>query len=496
MPAIILILLIAMFSLSLWANPGQSGCDILLRTPYGKLMRMFALTGTLTAEELEDLAKKEEPTNPFAKHDRTIGNQAFRRVVNRDMTDSDLLANWPATRKALAELATRMRKAEATVDQASEKTKPVFNPKLVASYGPGEFNFLFNPVTNQMIAWKTRFRPTEAYNGTAYFVHDLKTHKRTVGRLGRFAEIFVSKSGEVWSAAVHRNSQIVVLRWPSRTPHVILPFNGEGNFTFFETPNGEMLLADSTNSNGLFVYDVTLANNPRTFLATEAEKHRIKVNFHVSQSGQVYLASPADLSTRVYRLENDHFAEVGKIKRTPGPRNTFLAMTTDENDAIYLGEAVETREGYRVLKLVNGRLDELFSREDLSGNGHTAVFHWNSKGELILGLSRIWSEKIFQLVNISDPSAPEIKVAMDSQMEVRPSWFKLPNGQEVIALSPHIGRPMVIDATDGTVLWTASIHGNSNNQPVWMQGPDGKIHLAFDIKGGVQIYDMWRSDHD
>ncbi len=73
-------------------------------------------------------------------------------------------------------------------------------------------------------------------------------------------------------------------------------------------------------------------------------------------------------------------------------------------------------------------------------------------------------------------------------LEVKPAWFKLA-GQEVIAVSTHRGRPMIVNADDGAILWTALVHGESSNVPVWMQSPNGSIHLAIEAVGGVQIYD-------
>ncbi len=206
----------------------------------------------------EAVARGDAPSNPLLREEKNIGNQAFRRVIDRALKTQETLTAWPGTRKALSLIAEQIRKNQSSVDQARVDTKHVLNPKLVASYPGGLFHYVFNPVADQLIVWKSASMPIS--RGSAYFVHDLKTRKRTMGRLGKFAEIFVRKNGEVWSAAVNRENQIVVLRWPSKTPHMTLPFKGDQNdLDLFETPDGRMILVNSTTMKGVYAYDISAA---------------------------------------------------------------------------------------------------------------------------------------------------------------------------------------------------------------------------------------------
>ncbi len=128
---------------------------------------------------------------------------------------------------------------------------------------------------------------------------------------------------------------------------------------------------------------------PKALLEDSGGELRTTVTFHVSRKNNVYFATPMSGITRFYRLEKDRFTEIGTAQYGNGPENNHTIMTTDANETLYFGRAINTKEGYGAWKLVNGKPEEVFARGDLNTGGHSAVFHWNTRGELILTLGGI-----------------------------------------------------------------------------------------------------------
>lgn len=498
--SLILILLIAMFSLSLWAQPPTPvDCEILFQTSYGRIIRMLALAGHITPDQLSDLIKEPKPTNPFQRLGKNEGNVTFRRALEREMKTEDAIANWSETRQAFVTLVAEIKQKNESEGDAKISAEPIFNPKLYAQSTHAKFFLTYNKTTNQLIA--LREGVASRANRSAYFTFAMTTRKTTVGHVEKNPTIFVRKSGEMWTAGVNNKKEIVVRPLNSKTSHVIAPFVVNTNLEFIELPDGRMLLHNASEMSGTFLYDVTDPAHPRELLKEDddEEKHEHMSAFHISAKGNFYFAAANRQGTRVYRLIDGELKEIGVIQRSREPRAGNWThppvLTTDADEVLYVGEAVRGNKGYHVVKFADGVRTVVLSRPDIEVEPNSAVLHWNSKGELILFLSDEYRKKEVYLMNVLDHTVPDINIPVADYLNVKPSWFTLPDGREVIAAIPVLGRPIVFEAHTGTTIWQGPSVATEHNRPLWIKTPDGKTYLVFDTLDGVQVFDVWRGEN-
>lgn len=484
------LILLGIFYLSVWANPN---CEIRVQTSYGRIIRMLALNKFITPDELRELAQKNEPTNPFHRREKMPEHVAFREIIDREIKREVTSQEWLAIKAEFERIVKQLEQGGSQEDQAREETRGVLKPKLYATVGPQGYRFKFNPLRNEVVGWKAHFI-SEPHN-TPYYIFDIeKKEKKIVGELHRNATILIRRNGDVWTAGVSRRDEIVVRNLTTRKLVGVLPKNGDVQLDFFETSSGRVILANATDANGLYVYDVTGRNTTRTLLEYPGDSFRNRAVFYESPNGEVYLAASAKSEMVVYRLVNENLTPIGRIAITASPQNNHVIIATDADGGVILGHAIDTKNGYRLVKFIDGKTREIFSRGDLDGTAHSATFRKNSVGDLILTLSRSWDKKLVQIVNVSNSRAPEIKIGVESQLEVPPEWYKLPDGNEVLAISSHGNSLLIASPLDGTIFWKSSkARGNSIHPPLWMPTRDGKILLGVDTSEGLQIYDMWMS---
>ena len=442
----------------------------------------------LTTDQLQDLAASTEPIDPFVKQGNRLQNISFRQTLEKALKRRETREKWAETRKAIALMAGAAVQSELQVDRARIQTNSVFNPVLIDSVPVRSKNsakFRFNLKKEQLIVMEDGegvTHPTTLYlkTGTQVPDHELEGYN----------DMIVRKNGEVWIAGSVAD-KIVVKKFPGDDVHFSIDAADSVLWALYETPTGRLFLSISFARRGLLVLDVTDKNKVAELMNDPRPTFKVPV-FYVGKKG-VLMATAKDDLTEVYRYSSGQMMSLGEIHGSRDKART-VSLTADANGNPIVGEPIENDNGYQVTKLVDQEPETIFREANLKVNGHGAILQWNRMGELILAIPGTHNSPGFYLINLSEKSFPRITMKTPPVGKARPSWYKLPDGNEVIALALFDVEAIIFHADDGTILQRFKATGGLNTGPQWAKFPDGRIYLALDGKSEVQVYSVWQTE--
>lgn len=480
-----LILNFGMSFQSAWAKP-PPGCEILMQTSYGRLIQLLAEKKILSLEQLQELARANAPLNPFSKRTKGIDNIAYSQTIEKALRLPETHDRWPATKKAIAVIAGLALQIENTVNDSRIETQNVFKPQLIGKINYSALSamdILFNTKKAQLVTMNL------VAGGTDSTMFNLKSQIPIPGMLKTTAkDMIVRRNGEVWVVAFD-GQRYVAHKYPDGETHYRQKeYSHLAAVRIFETPEGRLLLVELS-KNKLVVRDITDKEN---FVEIHRDEAKVFSGtppvFHVSSNGDAMMAVASAGATNVYRFSRDRLIHLGDVAAVDALRAEILYSDADGNPIVGAGIF---GGGYQVVKLVEKQPVKLFEGSALVVNAATAVLQWNSSGHLILAVADKGSGNSLRLINISPPRPVTTEIFIPGRVDVKPTWFSLPNGQEVWVVAIYGEKALVVDGISGGTLTRLNSPGENHVAPIWMKTDDGQIYLAMDGRNRIDIYSVW-----
>ena len=484
-------LLLVILSVEVSASSLPAGCEVLLQTSFGRVLRIVAQHRLITLEELREIEESDQPVDPWRGRQRDEKNlslmEAFAKYVNRPQTR----AQWPRIREAAALILKSDAKEQTAVQEAQVETAKVINPLLMATlpYGsPGKAEFQFNPARESLVLWNMFSKGGEIMS------YELKRNKPKTTMHTYPMTGTIRRDGKVWVAGATKSGQVTVSVWPSGKAHIEMEdFPSVHEARLYEMPSGQMLLSLSSSDFGVRIFDVTKKGEPRSVLLELGRSHSAAV-FHVTAKGEVFVAVPLYERTVVYKMVKGTWSEYGSTLVNHNPVR-YINMASDSKGNLYLGESLPTPEYFRVVKFVDGNAEEIFTTHDRIIGDRRFLLYTNAKDELILVTAFSNTPNQLELINLSREGWPRVKVPMAADLMSEPQMFKLPNNVEVLAVCVEQNDALIVNTDDGSVIGRVGAIGEYDNPPAWTKLSDGRILLA--VESGmreIRVYDIWRPD--